>query len=207
MVREIGEYNWERLNINERTLQSLDNESIIDNLEENWIENDQIFDMMVGSFNNIFKGVGDSAKASLGAAVVCARRSYNRRASSGAIADDLSCSPESMLDRTKRLNIPSQTPEVSLKEVTASWDEIEDGDYERAKEELERIPPKDYSGHQDDVLAAVALYRAVNELGGRPVPQGRPEKAERRLSAEELANRFDVSRPAIHTAHKRLHRK
>ncbi|WP_152031321.1 hypothetical protein [Natrarchaeobaculum aegyptiacum] len=206
MAREIGEYDWERLNINERTLRSLDDESIIDNIEENWIENDQIFEMMVSTFNSMFQGVGDSAKASLGAAVVCARRSCNRRASSSAIADELSCSPESMLDRTKRLNIPSPTPEVSLREVTANWDEIEDTDYERAKEELERIPPESYSGHQD-VLAAVALYRAVNELGGRSAPQGRPEKAERRLSAAEVADRFDVSRPAIHTAHKRLQRK
>lgn len=204
MAREIGEYNWERLKINKRTLQSLDDDSIIDRLEEKWIETNQIFEMVVTTFNEIFEGTGDSAKASLGAAVICARRSCNHRASSSAIADELSCSPNSILNRAKRLTIPSQTPEVALKEVTTSIDEIEDSDYEQAKGELERIPPEDRSGHQDDVLAAVALYRAVNELDDSSASRGCPEKTEERLSAQQVADWFDVSRPTIHTAHDRL---
>jgi len=206
MSEDLGEYNWERLNLNSRTLQSLANDSTIDQLEKEWIETESMFDIVVVAFNDIFGGTGDSAKASLGAAVICARRSCNHRVSSNAIADELSCSSNSILHRAKRLTIPSQIPEVALSEIVEDIDEIDDNDYQQAKEELERIPPKNRSGHQDNVLAAVALYRAVNGVGEESAPQGRPKKDETRLSAKQIAEWFDITRPAVHTAQDRLPR-
>jgi hypothetical protein len=115
MTRNIGDYDWDRLEMNRRTLLTLDNESIIDGIEDNWIENTEIFETMVSAFNSIFDGEGNSAKVSLGAAVICARRSCNYRTNSKELADELGCSSDSILNLVKKFPIPHRNSRGSSK--------------------------------------------------------------------------------------------